>query len=83
MNRFPSISIFAIFAMELLSFNCGLNILRSNCIIYGVFTASSPNHGNTAKLILQCATQAVTEKRLQGERWRMCDVESVRLTKHR
>ena len=42
-----------------------------------------PMHGNTAKQILQCAIQAMTEKRLQGERWRMFDSESARLSEQR
>ena len=42
-----------------------------------------PMHGNTAKQILQCAIQAMSEKRLQGERWRMFDSETARLSEQR
>ena len=42
-----------------------------------------PMHGNTAKQIFQCAIQAMPEKRLQGERWRMFDSETARLSEQR
>lgn len=42
-----------------------------------------PMHGNTAKQVLQCAVQAMSEKRLQGERWRMFNSESARLSEQR
>ena len=45
--------------------------------------AHYPLHGNTARQILQCAIQAMSEKRLQGERWRMFDLESARLSEQR
>ncbi|MCF7519311.1 EAL domain-containing protein [Pseudoalteromonas sp. L21] len=57
------------------------NIKLVDSVDIGV--AYYPMHGNTAKQILQCAIQAMSEKQVQGERWRMFDLENARLSEQR